>query len=394
MSDVVQALKDQVVARVEEGRKRWIEIADAIHANPEIGFKEFQAVALLIEPLREHGFAVEEGVAGLETAFVAEYRGRKAGPVVGLMAEYDALLDQGHACGHNLMGTASVAAAIAVAPLLDQLPGTVQVIGTPAEEGGGGKIIMVEAGAFDHLDAALIFHPSNVNMSRRTALACFDLTMEFYGQAAHAAGSPDKGINALDACVLTYNNISALRQQLTDDVRIHGVITNGGGAVNVIPDYTAATFLVRAEEKKHALEVLEQVEACARAGALAAGARVELTRGDQYYANMIPNTVLADLFDANLEALGRPVEFPSPKERMGSTDMGNVSQVVPSLHPYVKIAPGTVSGHTLEFRAAAASPEGHAGMMDAAKALAMTAVDLIGRPELVEQAWAEHRARP
>jgi len=303
MSDV-QGLKDQVVARLEEGRQRWIEIADAIHANPEIGFREFQAVALLTAPLREHGFAVEEGVAGLETAFVAEYRGREAGPVVGLMAEYDALLDQGHACGHNLMGTASVAAAIAVAPLLDQLPGIVQVIGTPAEEGGGGKIIMVEAGLFDHLDAALIFHPSNANMSRRTALACFDLKMEFYGQAAHAAGSPDKGINALDACILTFNNISALRQQLSDDVRIHGVITNGGGAVNVIPDYAAATFLVRAEEKEHAVEVLEQVEACARAGALAAGARVELTRGEQYYANMIPNTVLADLFDANLEALG------------------------------------------------------------------------------------------
>ena len=390
----VQALKDQVVARVEEGRQRWIEIADTIHANPEIGFQEFQAVALLIEPLRQHGFAVEEGVAGLETAFVAEYRGREGGPVVGLMAEYDALLDQGHACGHNLMGTASVAAAVAVAPLLDQLPGRVQVIGTPAEEGGGGKIIMVEAGVLDHLDAALIFHPSNVNMSRRTALACYDLKMEFYGQAAHAAGSPDKGINALDACILTYNNISALRQQLTDDVRIHGVITTGGGAPNVIPDYTAAEFLVRAEEKEHAVEVLEQVEACARAGALAAGARVELTRGKRHYANMIPNTVLADLFDANLEALGRPVVFPSPKERMGSTDMGNVSQVVPSLHPYVQIAPETVRGHTLEFRAAAASPEGHAGMMDAAKALAMTAVDLICRPELVEQAWAEHRARP
>jgi len=309
------------------------------------------------------------------------------------LAEYDALADLGHACGHNIIGTASVGAALAVRPALGELPGTIQVIGTPGEEGRGGKIVMVEAGVFDGLDAAMMVHPSTRTMTRRTSLACYELKMEFFGQAAHAAASPDKGINALDACILTYNNISALRQQLTDDVRVHGIITHGGSAPNIIPDYTAAEFLVRAAEKDVALAVLARVEDCARAGALATGAEVRLTRGDQYYANMVPNIVLADLFDANLAVLGREVQAVEPHERMGSTDMGNVSHVVPALHSYIAIAPEEVAGHSPQFRAAAVSAEGHAGLLDAAKALAMTAVDLFANPALVDAAWEEHRAR-
>jgi len=239
----------------------------------------------------------------------------------------------------------------------------------------------------------MMVHPSTRTMTRRTSLACYDLKMEFFGQSAHAAGSPDKGINALDACVLTYNNISLLRQQLTDDVRIHGIITHGGSASNIIPDYTAAEFLVRAVEKDHALVMLDKVEDCARAGALAAGAEVKLTRGEKYYANMVPSTVLADLFDANLTALGREVQLPPSSGRMGSTDMGNVSHVVPALHPYITIAPDEVAGHSPEFRIASASPEGHAGLLDAAKALAMTAIDIFSNPDLVDAAWEEHRTR-
>jgi len=389
----IQTLKKQVLADIEARREEWIEIANTIHAHPETGLQEFQAVALLTGALEKYGFAVERGIAGLETAFIGSYSAHGGGPTIGLLGEYDALRDLGHACGHNLMGTASVAAAVALRPVLDQLPGTVKAIGTPAEEEAGGKIIMAEAGVFAGLDAALIFHPSDRNMTRRTSLACFELKMEFFGRAAHAAAAPDKGVNALDACILTYNNISALRQQLTDDVRIHGIITHGGAAPNIIPDYTAAEFLVRAAEKDHALAVLARVEDCARAGALAAGAQVKLTRGQRYYANMVPNSVLADLFEANLVTLGRTITLPAPGERMGSTDMGNVSHVVPSLHPYLQIVPENVAGHSPEFRAAAASPEGHAAMLDAAKALAMTAVDLLCQPDLVEKAWAEHRAR-
>jgi len=398
----VDKLKQRVVDEVDARRDELIHISDTIHANPELAFEEFESAALLTSVLEQEGFTVQRGVAGLETAFIASYTtpplspplgGMKGGPVVALLSEYDALAGLGHACGHNIIGTASVGAALALRPILDQLPGTIQVIGTPGEEGAGGKIIMAKAGVFDGLDAAMMVHPSTRTMTRRDSLACYELKMEFFGQAAHAAGSPDKGINALDACVLTYNNISALRQQLANDVRIHGIITHGGSASNIIPDYTAAEFLVRAVEKDHALAVLARVENCARAGALATGAEVKLTRGEAYYANMVANPVLADLFDANLSALGREVQPPEPNERMGSTDMGNVSHVVPSLHPYVAIAPDEVAGHSPEFRAASASPEGHAGLLDAAKALAMTAIDLFSNPDLVDAAWEEHRAR-
>jgi len=387
-------LKSRVKAEIDARRDELIRTSDTIHANPELAFQEFEATALLTSVLEREGFTVQRGVAGLETAFVASYTSQKGDrPVVALLAEYDALAELGHACGHNIIGTASMGAGLAVQSALDEVAGTIQVVGTPAEEGGGGKIIMVEADVFDGLDVAMMVHPSTCTTTRRGSLACYELKMEFFGQAAHAAGSPDKGINALDACILTYNNISALRQQLADDVRIHGIITHGGAAPNIIPDYIAAEFLVRAAEKDHALAVLARVEDCARAGALAAGAEVKLTRGETYYANMVPSTVLADLFDANLTALGREVQLPEPDERMGSTDMGNVSHVVPALHAYVTIAPEEVAGHSPEFRAAAASPEGHVGLLDAAKALAMTAVDLFSSPELVDAAWKEHRAR-
>jgi len=393
MSDIDE-LKQRVVAEVDARRDELICISDTIHAKPELAFQEFEAAALLTSVLERGGFAVQRGVAGLETAFVASYTSQKGDrPVVAFLAEYDALAELGHACGHNIIGTASVGAALAVQSVLDEVAGTVQVAGTPAEEGGAGKVIMAEAGVFDDLDVALMVHPSTCTVTRRGSLACYDLKMEFFGQAAHAAGSPDKGINALDACILTYNNISALRQQLADDVRLHGIITHGGAAPNIIPDYAAAEFLVRAAEKDDALVVLGKVEDCARAGALAAGAEVKLTRGEKYYANMVPSTVLADLFEANLTALGREVQLPEPDERMGSTDMGNVSHVVPALHAYVAIAPDEVAGHSPEFRAAAASPEGHAGLLDAARALAMTAVDLFSNPELVDAAWKEHRTR-
>ncbi len=385
-------LKQRVLDDVGARRDELIRVSDTIHANPELAFQEFEAVALLTSVLEREGFAVRRGVAGLETAFAASYTSQKGDrPVVAFLAEYDALAGLGHACGHNIIGTASVGAGLAVRSVLDEVAGAIQVIGTPAEEGGAGKVIMAEAGVFDGVDAAMMVHPSTRTMTRRTSLACYELKMEFFGQSAHAAATPDKGINALDACILTYNNISALRQQLTDDVRIHGIITHGGAAPNIIPDYVAAEFLVRAAEKDHALAVLAKVEDCARAGALAAGAEVKLTRGEKYYANMVPSTVLADLFDANLAALGREVQLPEPNERMGSTDMGNVSHVVPALHPYVAIAPDEVAGHSPQFRVASASQEGHAGLLDAAKALAMTAVDLFSNPELVDAAWGEHR---
>lgn len=384
-------LKELVTSRVDAHRDRWISIADTIHANPEIADMEFKSMAILSGALEEDGFAVSRGVADLETAFVAT-AGSGNGPALALLAEYDALPEIGHGCGHNLIGTASVAAGVALLPVLDRLPGTLKVIGTPAEEGGAGKVPMVAAGVFDGLDAALMFHPSEKNMTSFSSLACFTVLMEFFGRESHAAASPEKGINALDACVLTYANIGVLRQQLADDARIHGIITHGGVATNVIPGYAAAKFVARARKLDDAVVVLEKVENCARAGALAAGAELKLTREDRHYKNMVSNQVLADLFDANLLSIGRVAEAEKPNEPMGSTDMGNVSHVIPALHPFIQmVAPG-VDGHSLAFRDAAASPEGHEAMLDAAKVLAMTCVDLLSSPDLIERAWEKHWA--
>jgi amidohydrolase len=380
MSDV-GLLKTRVVEEVGRWREALIRIADTIHANPEIAFQEFESAALLSRTLEEGAFRVERGVAGLETAFVASWPGRDGGPTVAFLAEYDALPELGHACGHNLIGTSAVGAALAVKAVMGELTGTIQVIGTPAEEGGGGKVIMVDAGVFADVDAAMMVHPSTYNVTRRPSKTSHRIGVHFYGKPAHSSGSPDLGINALDAVIQTFNGINALRQHLRDEARIHGIIIDGGKATNIVPDYAAASFGVRAATLPYALEVLEKVRDCAQAGALATGARVEFDEPTYYYDAMLPNPILADLVEANMTAIGIEVRPPLPNERMGSSDMGNVSQVVPALHPYIAICPEDVAGHSVEFREASASPAGHQGMLQAAKVMAMTAVDLLAVPE-------------
>jgi amidohydrolase len=346
--------------------------------------------------LEENGFAVERGVGGLPTSFVATLAAQQAGPTVAFLAEYDALPGLGHACGHNLIGTASVGAALAVQSVLPELAGTVQVIGTPGEEGGGGKVYLVDAGAFDGVDAAMMIHPSSRSMTRRSSLTSYKVSIEFFGKAAHAAAKPDEGINALEAMILTFNGINAVRQHLRDDARVHGVITHGGEAPNIVPDYTAARFYVRAADTSYAEQVLERVRACAEGAGQATGARLEFKEYAPRYETMIPNARLADLMEANMTALGIEVAAPAADERMGSSDMGNVSQVVPALHPYIAIGPDEMGGHTVAFREAAASPAGHEGMVRAAKAMAMTAVDLLAAPHHVTEAWQafdQHKGR-
>lgn len=345
-------------------------------------------MALLSGLVEDAGFAVERGVAGLDTAFKARYPGAGDGPTVAFVAEYDALPELGHACGHNIIGTASTGAALAIRAVMDQLPGTIMLIGTPAEEKGGGKIIMVDNGVFDDVDAAMMVHPSTKTMTTRESLAANSLAFEYFGKSAHAAATPDHGINALDACIQTFNNINALRQHLPDDVRIHGIISHGGDAANIVPEYAAAQFIARAARSDDSLKVVEQVIRCAEAAATAMGAELKVTRG-AHYANMIPNPTLARLFAQNLEQLGEPAQTPDVNERMGSTDMGNVSQAVPAIHAYITIADDDVKGHTPAFRAAAISERGHAGLIKAAKAMAMTAVELLTNPDLAAQARRE-----
>ena len=390
----IDALKERVTTEIEDRRDDLIRIADTIHAHPEVAFEEFESAALLSGTLEENSFQLERSVADLETAFVATLKGKEAGPTVALLAEYDALPGLGHACGHNLIGTAAMGAGLALRTVLPELAGNIQVIGTPAEEGGGGKAIMVDAGVFDSVDAAMMFHPSSKNLTRRTSLTSYKIQIEFFGKPAHAAAKPDEGINALEAMILTYNSINALRQHLRDDARIHGIITHGGDAPNIVPDYAAARFYVRAADTPYTVEVIEKVRACAEGAALATGARLEFGRYAPHYDNRLPNPKLYDLAEANMAALG--IALSPPDERMGSSDMGNVSQVVPSIHPYIAIGPEEMGGHTVEFCEAAASPAGHEGMIKAAKILAMTAVDLLAEPaNLVEAkaAFAEQKAR-
>ena len=373
-----KALKESVIKEVEANRRQLGDLSRQIHDNPELGFKEEKAAALLTGYLKKNGFSIEAGICQLPTAFRASYG--KGTPAIAVLAEYDALPHLGHACGHNLIAGCAVGAAVAARPAIEGCGGQVIVIGTPAEEFYGGKVMMVERGAFDGLDAALMMHPGSHNSATTQALACINLDIEFFGQASHAAAHPEAGINALEAMLLSFAALNSLRQHIMDKARIHGIITDGGEAVNVVPAHSAANFLVRAEDRAY-LEVLkEKVLDCFVGGATATGARLEYRWGEVVYAPLRNNLALAELFRQNMESLGREMPL-SGSTSVGSTDMGNVSQVVPGIHPTVAIAPEGVSVHSPEFAAAAASEVGLKGMLDAAKALAMTVVDLVTNPE-------------
>lgn len=389
---MTDAIRQRVNSVIDENRERFVAISREIWENPELGFQEFRAMKLLTTPLAEAGFAVETGIAGMETAFRAKWAGKGPGPTIAVLCEYDALKGLGHACGHNLIGTAGMLAGWAVRQAFPELPGELQVIGTPFEEGGGGKIIMVDQGVFNGVDAAMMFHPSSgQSLVHRGGLACQDMKITFHGKPSHAAGGPWNGINALDALIQTFVNVGLLRQQLKPDVRIHGIITKGGDAVNVIPELTEAEFLVRATEVEYLRQVQEKVRNCARAGALATGCTVEFSEG-LLYENRINNMVMARRFQRYLEAQGVVVSEPDPKAGVGSSDIGNVSRVCPTIHPYVSIGPKGVNGHTAEFRECSNSPEGYEAMFQAAKAMAMLTVDLLAEQGLLDAAKAEWQA--
>ncbi|HXM53248.1 MAG TPA: M20 family metallopeptidase [Candidatus Binatus sp.] len=383
-------VKDAIGTRIDALRPELERVSRDIYANPEIAYEERQAVAWLAELLKKHGFSVEVGVADTPTAFVATRR-NGTGPTVAFLSEYDALRGLGHGCGHNLIATASAGAGIALADALDRLRGRVLVIGTPAEEGGGGKIRLIRAGIFQEVDAAMMFHPDTRTQVLHWALAITHMHFEFIGRAAHASGDPEKGINALDAFVLAYNGISLLRQQTKDGARLHGFLKEGGTAPNIIPERTSGEFLVRARDEAYKEELVQKVKNIFQAAALATGCSLNLTFDEEPYSDLRNNSVLARLFDENLRRVGLdPVEG-VPWENAGSTDMGNVSHVVPALHPTVAIASAEVPGHSQAFLEASGSLRGYQAMIDAAKALAMTGADLLADPSLAEQAKVEFR---
>jgi amidohydrolase len=364
------------------------EVSARIHAYPELRFEEHRAAAWLAEAIEGAGVLVERPFGGLATAFRARV-GRGAGPRVAILAEYDALPEIGHACGHNLIAAGALGAFLALARQKDALPGTVEIVGTPAEEGGGGKIKLLRAGAFEGVDAAMMFHPFDRDLVAHPALANVWVDLHFHGTPSHAALAPWDGASALTACLETCRLIDSQRVHFRDGVRVHGFVTNGGQAVNIIPEHASAQFSVRALTLAELNRVRAVVERCARGAALACGVEVEISAREGY-RDMRNNMTLARRFGAHLAALGRAPAERDASAGSGSTDMGDVSHAVPSIHPWVAICDkGETTCHQHAFQACAGSERGAAGMIAAAKALALTAADVLANGALRDEAKRE-----
>lgn len=375
----INKIKRDILLEIENQKQIYIHTSHEIHEHPEVGNNEYFACEILTSLLKENGFNVEINIAGHETGFVAKKKSTfKKGPTIGFLAEYDALPSLGHACGHNIIGVASCAAAIALSTKLDDIGGEVRVYGCPAEEGGengSAKGSFVKQNLFNGIDACLMIHPSNENSVTKTSLAVDPVEFEFIGKSAHAAGSPQEGINALDGVIQLFNGINAIRQHLTDDVRIHGIITHGGDAPNIVPDYAKARFYIRANTRKILNEVTKKVENIAKGAGLATGAKVNISFFQNKVDNFYVNDKFNELFVEVMNELGEDINS-IKHEGFGSTDAGNVSHVVPTLHPYIKIGPETLVGHTPEFCNAACSKEGDKALILGSKALSLTALNL------------------
>ena len=388
----MSALKDAVGQAVDRLANELEALSHQIHDNPELGYAEVKACGWLAEFLGQHGFKVEKGVGGVDTAFRATIE-TGAGPTIAILCEYDALPGIGHACGHNVIATSGAGAGAALAAVREKLPaGRIQVIGTPAEEGGGGKVKLIKAGVFKDVDAAMMIHGFDRTLLHQDLLGIVRVTFEYTGKASHASADPWEGLNALDACIQTFNAVSMLRQQMRPECRIHGIITNGGAAANIIPEHAAAMFYVRAPSIEAMWELHTRVVACAEGAAKAAGVSLKVTQHDNVYEPMRSNRVLLDLFASNMKTVGLTEGEPIP-DRKGSSDIGNVSQIIPAIQPMIAIAPTGMAIHTREFADAAVKPMARAGMVAAAKTMAMTTLDLLAEPKRVEAAKAEFAGR-
>jgi amidohydrolase len=370
------ALKQQVCDEVDRRADLLLDASHRIHAHPELGFEEHHAHDLLTAALDDAGLATERSAFDVPTAFQAS-AGSGDGPLVAVLCEYDALPDIGHACGHNVIATAGLGAPLAAAAVADAAGGRLAVFGTPAEEGGGGKILMARRGAFAGVDAALMIHPADADLLIMSTIAIQQLAVAYEGKSAHAAAFPWEGRNALDAAVLGYVNVAALRQHIEPTERIHGIFTKAGERPNIVPRETAAHWYVRSPTMV-SLEVLKaRVLTCLEAGAIAAGCTMTHDWNDFPYAEVRDNTAMLRSFAANADRIGRPMADPDAGHRVvGSTDMGNVSYLVPSIHPMIQVAPRGVPIHSPEFTSYAGGEEGDRAVLDGAKALAMTVVDL------------------
>jgi amidohydrolase len=383
-----QGVHDQLRHEVARHADELWRISLFLHDNPELAFQEHRACAELVDALSTAGFEVERGVAGLPTAFRARW-GTGAPPRVALLLEYDALPGLGHACGHNLIATAGLGAALAVRHALPELAGTLVVIGTPAEEGGGGKVLELDAGVFDGIGAALMFHPGVHDWRYAPLTAQVEIAVRFHGRAAHPTGNPTEGVDALAALVQLFTALAMLRSRLPLGSHVQGIVTQGGTATNIVPDLAEGRFGVRGLTTAARDDLVAQLTECAHGIAQATGTTVEVERasgGDQHVRDN------AAAFARHLAESGITLAEPAPGVFLGSSDIGDVSNTMPAIHPFVAITDPEMSDHTPEFAAAAASPRGRVVMLAAAEALACTAVDLLTGPELLAQAWRDFHA--
>ena len=387
----VPAVLAELAPLVEARLDRLVDVAADLHAHPEIRFTEVHAAERLTAELEDSGFAVQRGFAGLETAFTGRWSAPGSGddaPTVAVFLEYDALEEIGHACGHNVIAACGLGAAQAVKAALEDspVPAHLLVVGSPGEEGAAGKVPMIDGGVLDGVDLAMMVHPSGSDAVRGSSLSRVALDVDFQGVASHAAGAPERGRNALDAATLSLTAIGLLRQQLTDDARVHAIVTDGGQAPNIIPEHAALRVFVRAGDRDHLLtDVVPRVRACFEGAAIATGTTVGIAENTPAYFSMRANDALSDVAEAAYAELGRELD-PVPG-LAGSTDMGNVSHVVPSIHPMICLA-RDVSPHTREFAAAAAGPDVPATVRDGALVLAVTALTAFRDPAVVTAARA------
>ena len=378
--DLKQSASRKVDSKAQELRL----LSNEIWENPELNFEEHNAHKVLTDFLDKEGFTVERSYTGIETAFKATFGSGR--PNVCVICEYDALPEIGHACGHNLIAEAGVAAGLGLKAALESTnapKGTIIIMGTPAEEGGGGKIKLIENGAFKEIDFAMMVHPYTENLLMGGANGIAQRTVTYTGKAAHAAAFPWEGVNALDAAVLAYTSISALRQQMKPTWRVHGIITNGGAKPNIIPEKSSMEYYIRAPNMSELNRLIEKVVECFKSAATATGCQVEIAEPGQTYFNIKHNTILAEHFLLNVSDLGAS-DFIREKEVGGSTDMGNVSHVVPSIHPCYAIGSSEMN-HTREFTAVANTPDAHRATLTAAKAMAHTCIDVLTTDGLLDK---------
>jgi amidohydrolase len=389
ISDRIDEAKQRARAAVDAIAEDLIRISREIHSHPELALREHHAYAELVPFLEAQGFAIDERNYGMETAFRGEWG---HGPVtIAVCAEYDALPEIGHACGHNLIATVGVGAAVALIGALDPADARIVILGTPAEELYGGKIIMEKAGCFDDVDVAMMAHSAPVDIVDMPMFGVAHVDVEYRGKAVHASVFPEQGVNALDALVTAYQTIAQLRHHIRSDSRIHGIITRGGEAANIVPGLAAGTFYVRALQPRYLEQLKERVRHCFEAGALATGCELTMDwHDDAQYAPMLNNRPMCEAYRRNGEVMGKT--FIDPKGlSTGSSDMGNVSQVVPSIHPNFSV--GTMAfTHSPGFTAAAITDAAHAGMIQTAKVLAMTAIDVALEPGLIDAVKADFKA--